>query len=478
MTKLRKNFIYNLIYQLLIIILPIITTPYLARRLGAESLGIHGYTLSIASYFILFGLFGTTLYGQREIAYVSKDKEKRSKVFFEIILLKLITMVISIFLFYLLFAINGEYHIYYKIMTLELIANALDISFFYQGMEEFKKLVIRNLVIKILSMVLIFTFVKEPSDLWIYTLILSGSILLGNLTLFLGLKKYIVKPKNIEIKKHLKPVLLLFIPQIATQIYTVLDKTMIGYILNDMESVGYYDQASKIVRIALTLITAIGTVMVSRISLNVGNKDKKQVMDYIDKSIDFVWLLGIAIMFGIIAVSNNFVPVFLGEGYDDVKLLLCLLSPLVMLIGLSNVTGMQYLIPNKEEKKYSISVFIGAIINVIFNVILINKIGSIGAVISSVLSELIILIVQFIYIEDIKFKNLFKSPIKRLISGFMMILVVILLENSLGPGLKTLIIQVISGALMYFSMLILLKDNLLLYIINTTCKLKWVDKKI
>ena len=166
--SITKNYIYNLTYQILVLILPLITTPYISRVLGAENIGIYSYTLSISAYFILFGSLGISLYGQREIAYNQGKKNKCSIIFWEIIILRTITMLISLILYYFIFVNGQQYQIYYKILTLELIANCLDISWFFQGIEEFKKTVMRNMVVKLISIISIFIFVKKESDLYIY----------------------------------------------------------------------------------------------------------------------------------------------------------------------------------------------------------------------------------------------------------------------------------------------------------------------
>ena len=185
--SVTKNYIYNLIYQIFAIIVPLITTPYLSRVLGAENIGIYSYTLSVTTYFILFGSLGIAMYAQREIAYVQEDKYKRSKVFFEILLIKVITLMISMGIFYVTFGIQGQYSVYYKIFLLEIIANIIDISWFFQGIEEFKKTVMRNMLVKSISIALIFILVKNSDDLtpyiWIYVL----STFFGNLSFWMYL---------------------------------------------------------------------------------------------------------------------------------------------------------------------------------------------------------------------------------------------------------------------------------------------------
>ena len=164
--SVKKNYLYNLSYQILAIILPIITTPYLARVLGSNGTGIYSYTISIVTYFILFGSLGIALYGQREIAYVQNNEKKKNRIFTELVFLRLITMFIAAIIFFFTFGIKGEYSLYYKILLFEMLANAIDISWLYQGLEEFKKIVLRNFIVKIVSIICIFIFVKNPTDVW------------------------------------------------------------------------------------------------------------------------------------------------------------------------------------------------------------------------------------------------------------------------------------------------------------------------
>lgn len=314
--SLKKNYVYNLIYQLLIIILPLITTPYLSRVLGADGVGIYSYTLSITTYFVLFGSLGVAMYGQREIAYIRDEEEKKTQTFWEILFLRFITMLISLILFVFIFA-NGksDYNLYYKILIIEIIANSLDISWFFQGLEEFKKTITRNIIVKIIGVICIFLFIKQAEHLWLYILIYVLSNLLGNLSLWLYLPKHLTKIrfKNLNIKKHIIPTITLFIPQIAMQVYLVLDKTMLGNILGDMSEVGNYEQSQKIIKTALTVVTALGTVVAPRIANVISNNNNKEVESYLENSFRFVWLLGFPIMMGLIAISRTLVPWFLGE---------------------------------------------------------------------------------------------------------------------------------------------------------------------
>ncbi len=462
--SIAKNYIYNLIYQMLTILLPLITTPYLSRVLGAEPIGIYGYTISIVTYFILFGTLGVSMYGQREIAYLQQDKKGRSKTFWEIVTIRTITLSISILLFYLVYGRIGEYAIYYRILIVQLVANLFDISWLFQGIEEFDKTVIRNLVVKLLSLVLIFLVIKTPSDLWKYFAIYVGSELIGNLTLWLYLPKYLekIKIKELELKKHLRPTLSLFVPQIAIQIYTVLDKTMIGVITKDMSEVGYYEQAQKIVKAALTAISALQLVMNSRIASAYAENNKEEVKECLKKSFNFVWFLATPMMFGLIAVAKNFVPLFYGDGFEGVTPILISTAPILLAIGLNGVTGVQYLVQIGKQNIFTISVTIGAIVNLILNIILIHYFKGVGAAIASVIAELVIFGIQLRYFrEQFRIIEILELSVKCIISGIIMFIVVITITKYMPVSVINTAIQILTGAIVYVLMLIILKYSFL-----------------
>lgn len=476
--SIAKNYIYNLIYQMLTILLPLVTTPYLSRVLGAESIGIYGYTISIVTYFILFGTLGISMYGQREIAYYQQDKEKKSKTFWEIIIIRTITLTISIIIFYLVYGRSGEYIIYYRILIIQLVANLFDISWFFQGIEEFDKTVIRNLIVKTTCLALVFIIIKSPEDLWKYFALYVGAELIGNLTLWLYIPKYIdkIEFKKLKFKKHLKPTISLFIPQIAIQIYTVLDKTMIGVITNDMEEVGYYEQAQKIVKATLTVITALQIVMNSRIANAYAINDKKEIKECLEKSFKFVWIIAIPIALGIIATAPKFVPWFYGEEFNRVIPIIIATSPILIVIGLSGITGIQYLVQIGKQKEFTISVTIGAIVNLLFNFILVKFFEGVGAAISSVIAEAVILIIQLIYIrEQFSFIEILKISINYFISGFIMLFVVGALVHYLSISIFNTLIEATIGATIYFVSLIALKDKFLKDLINQV--ITWMKSK-
>lgn len=474
--SILKNYAYNVAYQILVIILPLITTPYLSRVLGAEKIGIYSYTISITTYFILFGSLGIATYGQREIAYIQNDIVKRSKIFFEIFIMRFITLGISMIVFYFTFCLNGQYSFYYKILILEIISNIIDISWYFQGIEEFKKTVMRNTIVKLISVICIFAFVKTSNDLYKYFVIYVCSTFFGNLSLWLYLLKNIkiVRFRELNIARHLKPAIMLFIPQIATQIYTVLDKTMIGAIVANKAEVGYYEQAQKIIKLLMTLATSLGTVMMPRIASTYAIGDENKIKEYLDTSFSFIMMLAFPLMFGIISVAGNFVPIFYGEGYEKVIPLISIISPIIVFIGLSNVTGIQYLLATKQQNKYTVSVIIGAIVNFILNLILIKKLEAIGASIATVFAELSVTAIQFILIKDtVKIKDVLKISYKYVIASLIMLCCSLVVGNLISNKLISIIVQIIISFITYFVLLIAMKDSLIMNGIDKIyCKIK------
>lgn len=463
-----KNYLYNLTYQILTLILPLITASYLARVLGATGNGIYIYTYTIVNYFILFGSLGISMYGQREIAYVQDDKSKMKKTFIELVLFRFITIAIASIIYYFLFMKQGEYSTYYRILFLELIAAAFDISWFFQGMEDFKKTVIRNITVRLTSVGLIFLFVKQETDLSKYLTIYALADFFGNISLWFYLPKYFkgIKIKNINIVRQIPAIVLLFIPQIANKIYNMLDTTMLGKIIADKAETGYYEQSQKIIRVLLTLVTSLGTVMVPRMASMFANGEKEKINEYMKKSFNFTYMLSFPIIFGLIAISKNFVPWFFGPGYTKVIILMDIITPIILLMGIANIIGTQYLLPTKRQKEFTISVLVGIIVNFILNYIMINLWNSIGACIATVISQLVVDIMQLYYVKDeINLKEMFKLSYKYLLAGILMFVCCMLVQIVLS-GFICFVVQIMIGVCVYLGILILLKDEFLFLLIN------------
>ncbi len=462
-SKVIKNYLYNTAYQLLVLLAPLITTPYVSRVLGATGIGIYSYAQSIATYFVLIGAVGTALYGQREIAY-AQDKESRTKVFWEITLFRFISVAVCTAVYLAAFGFGRQYSDVYRILTIEVVATAFDISWFFMGIENFRLTVIRNSIIKFVGIVLVFVFVKGAGDVGIYTACLTVPILIGNISLWISLPKYLSKTKIRArgIVRHIKPTLVLFVPQLATEIYVVLDKTMLGALSSNINEVGYYTQASKIVKIVLMLVTSLGTVMLPAMSAAFAKGEKEVIKSSIRKAFRFVFMLGFALLFGLCGIAKNFVPLFFGAGYDKVVYLMMGISPILIFIAMSNVMGKQYLLPTHQEKAYTSSVVTGAAVNFVLNALLIPKFDAAGATIATVIAEFSVTAVQAWWVhKQIHIWKCIAPGVKYLILGAVMGTIVYGTGELLGGGFVAVVIQILVGVVVYALELIITKDAML-----------------
>ena len=459
--SIKKNYIYNLTYQILTILTPLITAPYLSRVLGPSGVGTYSYIESVGSYFVLFATLGITTFGQREISYVQQDREKRSIIFWETNIIEFFASMLSI-IAYVIFSFTHSNWQLYIVLVFNLFAVIANISWFFQGLEEFGKIVLRNIIFKMINIVFIFVVIKSPEDIIWYLLGTSVFAFLNNASYWISIKKYVDFPgfKKLHPCRHCKTVLSLFLPTIAMQVYTVLDKTMIGVITNSSFENGYYEQALKISRIVLTVITSLGTVMIPRIGYHFERKENDIVKLYMYRGYRFVWFLGIPLCIGLIMVSSNFVPWFFGEGYDKVVPLIGILSFLILAIGINNVTGMQYLIPTQRQNVFTRTVVYGAVTNFILNIILITKFQSYGAAIASVTAETVIALAQiWIVRKELSPWEIIKSGTHYYVAGFAMAVVLYLVGVHLSSSIINTLILVVCGALTYFAVLLVMRDQ-------------------
>ena len=463
MKKLTINYFYNMLYQVLTLIIPIITAPYLARTLQATANGINNYTSSIVYWFTLIGMLGITLYGNKEIAKVRDNKEKLSKKFWEIFTLQFLSNLISLITFYVIFGIaNVDYKTILLIQGLSIFSVMFDVSWFYYGMENIKRVTLRNIVIKILSVVSIFIFIKNPEDLALYVFLSVGFSILGQLILWIDLRHYILF-KKVHLKdaiSHLKPSILLFVPQIAISIYSTLDKTMLGMIVSDVAEVGFYSKAQQFVNMFLFVITSIGTVMMPRIVHLNANNQKKEGLRYVNNAFDLVMLLAFPMAFGLAAIAPYFINWFLTPEFAKTSDLMMILCSMIIASSLTNVLGIQLLIPMEKTKQYTKSVVISAIVNFVSNLFLIRYFNSYGAAFSTIIAEYLVLIIQMFYTRKyIKFKNKIIPALKYMLFSVIMFFAMILVGKKFGISFITNLIQFAVGVIIYLILILISKDK-------------------
>ena len=456
--KVLKNYAYNLSYQLLVIILPIITTPYVTRVFSSTDLGTYGYFNSIVTYFILLATLGVANYGTKEISGHRKDIRKN---FWGIYTLQFGATILSICLYILLcLSLSFMQNPVAYILGLSLVSKGMDISWLFQGLEDFRKITVRNITVKLVGVSSIFLFVKSANDLYLYVFLLTIFELLGQFSMWLPAREFIGKPHFdwSYAKQHLKPVVLLFLPQIAISLYVTLDRTMLGA-LASTKDVGIYDQALKLVNILLTLVTSLGSVMLPRVANLLSTGDHKAVNKMHQMSFLIYNLVIFPIIAGMLIVNDDFVQFFLGQDFQDAKYAIAIMIFRMFFIGWTNIMGIQILIPHNKNKEFMISTTIPAIVSVGLNLLLLPKLGYIGAAIVSVLTEALVWAIQLYftrnYLKEVPF---LASTVKIIGASALMYGVLFVVKTTVNftPVINVMVFATI-GAILYIFQILFLK---------------------
>ncbi|WP_072525312.1 flippase [Clostridium sp. Marseille-P3244] len=463
-----ENLFYNMLYQVIVTILPVITTPYTARVLGLHANGIHSFTESIVTYFIIFGSLGTSLYGIRKVAYVRENEEQLAQTTIEIILLKLILMAGTLLVYVPVLCIGSEYAYIYRIQIINIVANGIDISWFYQGVEDFKKVTIRNLVVKAVFVVALFTMIRSPEDLSKYVFLIVASSLLGNILMLYYLPQY-VRLKihgRLHPLSHVKGSILLFIPQVMNYVYALLDRSMLGW-MTHTDNVGIYDQAQRLIRMITAILQSLGYVMMARVANLTMANDEEGIRQYIQKSINFTMFLAWPAMFGVIGVADDFIPLFLGEEYLDVVPILKILSVLILTMSLNSILGVQMLIPMGKEKVYAAATSTGAVVNVIVNIVTIPLFGTVGACISSLAAETAVFLISYFNLRKmIDPIRVIKTNFPVIVSSLVMYGAVRLISMAQINIIVKLGLEVIVGGGLYMLLMLITRNEILLIIMD------------
>lgn len=452
LASLKKNLGLQTAYQVLSLCVPLITAPYIARVLGADQLGIFSYTNSIIQYFMLFAMLGIIAYGTRSIASVRNDKEKLIEVFSSIYGMQFLTasFISILYIVYLVFFCQNNLVIA-SIQVVYLLDCMLNISWFFFGVEQFKTVLIRDFLVKVFTVVLILLLVNNRTDLWVYVSIISFSNFFSEMLLWLKLpKEYIKIPNYNKITAHFKPNILLFIPLLAMSVYHIMDKTMLG-ILSDAYQNGYYYNADKIINVPVCIISGINIVFLPRISALFAQNNIQEANNMFILSLQSVILIASAVGFGIMTISKEFVPFFLGGGYEECVFLLVLMGPILIIKGYALTVRTEFLIPRKLETKYIASVLFGALVNFVVNLSLIPLYGAIGAAIGTILAEIGACLWQYLSIVHyISLKKVISETMGYIFCGFIMYFGCSDISFPVYTNdIINLLMKIISGALIY-----------------------------
>lgn len=449
---IARNFIYTTFYKVMRMILPLITIPYVTRALGAEKLGIYDYTYSVVTYFQMFAFLGFENYGSRLIAEHRKDKIEMSRVFSAAYYFQIFfcLFALSAYVFYLVLFCKENKDIAW-IQSLYIIAELFNTSWLYFGLEKFKVTSIVNIIARLVSFVGIFVFVKSRDDLLLYSIFCAGTLLFSSLVLWVGAFKYIkfTKATLKEIWNYGKGSLLLFFPVLVINVYRTMDKIMLGNIVG-MSEVSIYSNADKIVEVPYMILASLGVVTLPKMTNFALDGELDKTKYYIKKSMRIIMFMACGMAFGMMGVGKIFAPVFFGEEFIKSGVLIMVIAPHVIFRGNANVVRNQYLLPQKRDKDYIVSIVIGAIINFVFNSIFIPLWGAVGAACATLLAESFVALYQiFICRKEIPVVRYTTSNLFFIVAGLIMFVPVYIYGNDHAASILTLVIQVVMGMLIY-----------------------------
>lgn len=399
--KVLKNFLYNAGYQVLIIIVPFILSPYVARAVGPEGIGLYSYTYSITVLFGMFANLGVLKYGNREIARCRNDRKERSRVFWELMSVKAASslVVLTAFILYICL-LSGEYRAVFFLQIPLLLSYAADVSWLFWGMQDFRITTAVSSAVKVLSVVLIFAFVRGGEDTYKYIFILSVSVFLVQASLWMFLPRYVDLKVSLGslLNRHWKSMIFLFFPVLARSLYITMDKIMLGQFVGITE-VGYYENVQSITTTLIHVLTALGDVVMPQMTLYFASRNQTEAEKLFQASFHLITFLAVGMMYGFIGAADPFVPWFYGESFSPSIPLLRMIAPLVVLTGYSDLIRNVFLLPRYKDKEYILALAAGAAVNFAVNYTLIPRWNSTGAIVGTLMAEMVVLAIQCWYVR-------------------------------------------------------------------------------
>lgn len=479
MGKITKNYIYNIIYQLFVMFVPLVTAPYLARVLGAEGTGIYSYVYSMTAMICTVVLLGIYNYGNRQIAYVRDNKELLSKVFWQIMSARIVIAIVGTVVYFAVVFFLGRYLWLFTLFYTYLLAYFVDCTWLYVGMEDMKWAVIKNTITKVIAVVGIFSLVRSEDDVAVYVLLQGGSILIANLLAYTQLRRYVSKPKLdfTNLKSDIWGAAMLFLPSVAATIYTQCDKVMIELLTNATNEVAFYDYSEKIVMIPLTFITVLSTVMMPRIANEFQKGHKDKISDIMNRSARFSFFLAFPVMFGLISIADKLVPWYLGDEFTPTIYAIMVIAPIVVTNTMLGISGSQYFVATNQIRVLVISQFSAAIANLIINALLIPRFGFYGAAISTLITSFACALIQYNFLlRQIKLHGLLKHSIKYLVLSILMFTAIRLITGTLEASPLTNVFQVFIGIASYTIMCLLIHDDQMKILLSKAKEILFVKK--
>lgn len=451
--SIKKNFVFQLLYQILIYVVPLIISPFLTRRLGGESLGVYTYSYSIAYYFLLLANLGIKTHGQRIIAVSRDNSEKLRTEFWSLFYLHIFISMLSLIVYMLccIFVFKDNTNIFF-IQGLYVLSALFDITWLFFGLENFKSVVIKNTIVKMLECVLIFSLIRKPDDLWIYTLIMAGSVFWGQFIMLPQAVKS-VKPIKVTIEDmvpHIKPMLVLFVAVVASTLYTVFDKTLLGILSHNINNVAYYEYSDKIITIPKQVIAVVGTVMLPQACKNFADNNIDSLKKNINISVVIVTIISMGAIFGLSAVSNKLSVVYYGNEFEACGAIIKYMTPLIFVVMIGDVFRTQFIIPSNKDNVYVTSLVISAVINIIISCVFIPIYGVGGAILGTSVAEVFGLFYQGYHSRTIiNIPQIMKNSLVLIIDGSIMYVLVKFIDINTGLTGISLLSEIAIGGIAY-----------------------------
>ena len=449
----RKNAMYNVAYRLFSVLLPLVTAPYLSRTVGREGVGLYSLAWSISYIFCLIGMLGLNDYGVRAIARVRDDRNKLDETFSEIWQMQLLVAgLVLVAWFGYVFLVAGKERNISLHLTMMSVSCLVSFDWCLMGLDIFRPIALRNTFVKCAAAVCVFLFVKKPDDLWIYAFVWSLSTLLGNLSCVTSLRGK-VRYRRVPLQKslkHLKPCAVLFISVMAVNIYRTMDKVMVSHLAGIVQN-GLYENAEKIIYCLSGFISAIGTVMMPKISHMQEKGETEAIRVHIDQSMEMILCMVSAMAFGVAAAADRFAPLFYGKEFTESGTLMAPLAFTLIMIGFANVIRTQWVLPQGRDEIFVKSVCAGAVVNLIVNALLIPRMQAMGAVIGTLLAELTVPLTQWVILrKELPYGRFLKYTGVYGAIGFVMLLAVKTIGRIASlEGWSGLFLQVLTGILVY-----------------------------
>lgn len=465
-TNIRKpsialNYIFHTLQQLLAMLLPLITTPYVSRILEADGVGINSYVTANVTYFTIFSWLGIAGYGRREIAAQQNNKQEASKIFWELEIVHLILCLLTTTAYVVLIMFAGKYRIYYIINFIAIISSIIDINWVFEAYEKFKFIAIRNCLIKIVTVFLVFTLIKDKEDLILYIVLNLMAVFVGNLSVWPAMYKMIqrVPLKSLNCKRHMKDILVYFIPTIAASVYSLLDKSVINWVTRSEAENGYYEQATKVLSMVHVVVQSLSTVSAARMTMLLTSNHNDEAKHRLNHSLCFMLMIAMPCTWGVMGIANRFVPLFFGAGYDTVIVLLYIMMPLVVVLGFSVYVDGMYLVPSGQRGRSAKAVCVGASVNFFTNLVLVYFWGAVGAAVATLITEIIVSTIMVIMAKNmLDGKYLIFNMLKYGCFGFVLFVVAKLIDRIVYYDSWCVIIQIVVCVMLYGVLLLVTKD--------------------